>query len=180
MLSNIVHAEPFYDPFSDVIVRFFLNDRALMAEGFNFLPLNLTEDWDDDKWEGCHNHVQWAFPTNIPSQFNPNAPLVTANTIRTFKRFPTLLMMLDRLFLRFYDFLVNRANHKDTWLTPNNHNFLRITRVIQCMNMFGLRDNARTLYEWMSELYSDPMHAKIIGAITWKYWTDAYNDVGNS
>lgn len=29
-----------------------------------------------EKWEECHNHIQWAFPSSIPSEFNPGAPVI--------------------------------------------------------------------------------------------------------
>ena len=51
----------------------FLNGTAPDAIG------RTIEDYlafDMDKWEECHNHVQWAFPNNEASMFNPNAPVV--------------------------------------------------------------------------------------------------------
>ena len=32
-----------------------------------------------ERWEECHNHIQWAFPSSVPSLFNPNAPVIDFN-----------------------------------------------------------------------------------------------------
>jgi len=29
-----------------------------------------------EKWEDCHDHIQWAFPSNVPSMFNIHAPII--------------------------------------------------------------------------------------------------------
>lgn len=167
--------------YDDKILRFYMGDRKLiMEERLSFIAATVIHHWDNIMWEGCHNHVQWVFPTDQPSQFNLNAPLVTRNTIDAFENYIELSSQLDNAFRRFIRFLNETLSSNfefGSWLTPDNHNLLRITRVIRCMNLFGMRENAKELYEWMSELYADPKYASIIGPVTWKYWTDAYNNV---
>jgi hypothetical protein len=34
-------------------------------------------DWTDDDLEAIHDFIQWLFPLPEPSQFNPDAPLLT-------------------------------------------------------------------------------------------------------
>jgi hypothetical protein len=38
--------------------------------------------FDTDKWEECHDHIQWAFPSNVKSAFNPNAPVIDFNFLK--------------------------------------------------------------------------------------------------
>src|SRR3954447_9399661 len=97
--------------------------------------------FDDDQLEDVHNYIQLLFPLETPSQF-VNAPLLDAETIRAFNERQDLrdrlLTSLD-VMLRFSgfrregdrvvpapDFEKKAAN----WLTPYNHNFLRLTRIL--------------------------------------------------
>ena len=57
------------------------------------------------------------------------------------------------------------------WLTPNNHNFLRITRILISLRLLGLSEYAMAFYRILDELYS--MIPDIISEKTYKYWTNA-------
>jgi hypothetical protein len=144
----------------------------------------ITDIWayDHDRLEGVHNYIQFLFPSKEPSQFAV-APLLDAETIRTIQENADLqnrlLKSLD-LMLDFYglrreegrvvkspDFERRTAN----WLTPYNHNFLRITRVLICLKALGLAEWSRAFFACLKELYAD--HAETIGAETFGYWTSA-------
>ena len=106
--------------------------------------------FDAETWERCHNHIQWAFPSSLPSRFNPNAPVVN------------ILDMLDELSEDGRENLANLHDaflgtlgishsdeepfdwhtgvHKytfdgetDFWLKVYDHNHLRITRVLMIL-----------------------------------------------
>lgn len=130
----------------------------------------------DHKWlEGCHGYIQWIFPTDQVSKFNPDAPIIDKEFMKHWLNSDNFAnrVNLHVAFEYYYEHLASTV-HK--WLNPQDHNFLRITRIIRCMNLLELRENAKKLYEWMCELYSDPKYASIIGETTFKFWTDAYNE----
>lgn len=99
-------------------------------------------EFDRDKWEECHNHVQWAFPSHIASRFNINAPVVhdmdefaLAMTINASNNAQRLMeAYLDSL-----GFVMGSDDHyrfdptserNKIWLTPFNHNYQRISRLL--------------------------------------------------
>lgn len=109
-----------------------------------------------DKWEECHNHIQWAFPSNIPSIFNTNAPVIDW---AEFKRllgpydapvYRSVLVNLRTLFYNYFgsiglamnadDDVVVSQEHPEQlgWLNnPNDHNHRRITRVRMLWHYLG-------------------------------------------
>ena len=57
------------------------------------------------------------------------------------------------------------------WLTPGNHNFLRITRILKSLTILGHEDMARAFLECLSTIFDD--HRGIIGDRTWDFWRAA-------
>src|SRR5262249_40393962 len=41
--------------------------------------------WDDEELESVHDFIQWLFPLPEPSQFNPDAPLLTPAAVAAFR-----------------------------------------------------------------------------------------------
>jgi hypothetical protein len=58
------------------------------------------------------------------------------------------------------------------WLTPANHNFLRLTRIMKSMTLLGLRSCAQALLACLEQLYRGEA-GKTIGSRTMRYWRDA-------
>ncbi|RGO63357.1 hypothetical protein DXB08_32620 [Hungatella hathewayi] len=59
----------------------------------------------------------------------------------------------------------------ERWMTGYNHNFLRITRILKSLILFGLNEEASSLYKALSALY-----LKYPGRIndeSFMYWTEA-------
>src|ERR1019366_10448716 len=61
--------------------------------------------WPDDDLEAVHDFIQWLFPLPEPSQFNPDAPLLTHEDIAAFKSDPILQANLMKSFERILAFL---------------------------------------------------------------------------
>jgi len=120
--------------------------------------------WNDERLEAVHDFIQWVFPTRLPSRVNPFAPLVRDETVRAFDRDPALRDRLRRAFermLRFYG-LRSRdgrveidertfASRSHVWLTPGNHNHLRLTRIMDSLSTLGLRREAVALQRCLIE-----------------------------
>ena len=142
--------------------------------------------WDDERLEAVHDYIQWLFPTRQPSGVNPFAPLVTADTVRAFTADQTLRQglhhALDRM-LRFYGLrrhadrieidAARFAARARTWLTPNNHNHLRLTRIIDSLSALGLRDDALALKQSLLEDVCAGPGVGRVSARTIEFWATA-------
>jgi hypothetical protein len=108
--------------------------------------------WDDTRLEARHDFIQYLFPLREPSPVVPDAPCVTDETVAAFAADHALreglTRSLDRM-LAFYGLRhdpasgrVERAerfaDRAAVWLTPRNHNFLRLTRTLTCLRLLGL------------------------------------------
>jgi len=69
----------------------------------------------------------------------------------------------------------NFAAKATVWLSPGNHNHLRITRILRCLTVLGLEPEAKALFSCLSEIYEEeqnkPMPA--ISDETMGYWRKA-------
>jgi len=165
----------------DAIVAFYSGGRD--SEG---RTLEAILAWEDDRLEAVHDYIQWLFPSRQPSAVNPFAPLVTDDTVRAFARDPALANRLTQAFqrmLRFYglrsrDHRVEIDEHtfparSRVWLTPGNHNHLRLTRIMDSLSALGLRAEARALQRCLiQDVASGPGRGRIAPR-TIEFWSRA-------
>ncbi|MBD2451543.1 hypothetical protein H6G76_31385 [Nostoc sp. FACHB-152] len=143
--------------------------------------------WNYEKLEDVHDFIQWIFPLPELSIYNPNAPVLTVEDISYFKSSEKLkdrlLKSLD-LMLDFYGFVrledkgnvkiiknLNYDNRIQKWVTPNNHNFLRITRILRSITLLGLSVYAAKFFGALEELYLEKQNT--IGSVSFQYWKAA-------
>jgi Opioid growth factor receptor (OGFr) conserved region len=112
--------------------------------------------WDDGRLEDRHDYIQVLFPLPEESRFNTWAPLLDEATLTRFRTDEVIranLLQSLRVMLRFYGFRLdektgevvgaeNFAERAGQWLWPGNHNHLRITRILRCLTLCGLQDQA--------------------------------------
>lgn len=144
-----------------------------------------------DKWKSSyiyleynHSYIQWLFPLNERSSHNKKAPILTEKEISEIRHNEkikeNLIHSLD-IMLNFYG--LQRANDttqmirqkrfhsiKKRWLRKNNHNFMRITRIIKCLKMCGLGEYAIGFYNELFNIYQE--NKTIIGDSI-DYWHNA-------
>lgn len=133
--------------------------------------LNDIVAWPDERLEHVHDFIQWLFPLVEPSPVNPSAPVLDAATTAALRAQPEALANLRaayRRMLRFY----RGSRH---WITPGNHNHLRITRILKCLRLTGLDAEAQEFFEWLSAIYE---HERVkskpgITARSYEFWKDA-------
>jgi hypothetical protein len=138
--------------------------------------------WDDDRLEAVHDYIQWLFPLDEPSRFNPSAPLLTPGDRAAFRQ-PVLAANLRRALermLAFYGFALQptmppRVTRSDqwqdrsaVWLHPGNHNLLRLTRIIRSLALLGQPEPARALYDALRKECEGR-----VTAVTLEYWKEA-------
>ena len=140
--------------------------------------------WTDLHWEGGHDYIQWVFPTQQPSNFNPDAPLLSEDDIKIFKADPELQERLELSFARFLAFVglkyengeVKKADDFETkravWRTAN-HNWLRITRVLTSLRLLGKQKLAEAFYDYLKWLFGVGIG---ISGNTFGYWQQAMGE----
>ena len=144
--------------------------------------------WDDERLESTHDYIQWLFPLPQPSQFNRHAPLLTDLERAAFRCSDQLranvLRALGRM-LAFYALSMRKlpgheegrlrvvavAGKKPHWLSPGNHNYLRITRILTSLRLVGLAPWADAFFDALAHFYRD--QPSVIGAETFGYWQRA-------
>jgi hypothetical protein len=142
--------------------------------------------WDDGQLEAVHDYIQWLFPLDEPSRFNPDAPLLTPADRLAFRHEPlaaNLRRALDRM-LAFYGLRFDPSDRRPHivrssawndrsphWLQPGNHNLLRLSRIIRSLALLGQPDLATALYGVLKKECEGRVSAVTLGY--WKEATDA-------
>ena len=142
--------------------------------------------WNDDALEGTHDFIQWLFPTRQPSGVNPDAPLVTDATAAEFAADLVLRDRLRSALDRMLDFYGLRrrtsrieidpsrlALRARVWLRPNNHNHLRLTRIMQSLDALGPHDDAVALQRCLVEDICGGSEADNVSKRTAAFWREA-------
>jgi len=92
--------------------------------------------------EGIHNFIQWLFPLRTRSAAQPDAPTLSEEEIGAIRADPRAQATLERAaerMLRFY-------RETDGWLTWQNHNHLRISRIIHSLRLLVDERAARAFH----------------------------------
>lgn len=138
-----------------------------------------------DSWlEQRHDYIQWLFPTDQTSQYNPKAPVISQKSAdKLIQKYEDILKeRVIKSFFRmakFYGFRVfyivgnsvvvepNDILEKG-WLSKGNHNFLRLTRIMESLQLFGLNNYYKALKECLLDIAAK--YPDIIGEKTKMYW----------
>jgi len=140
--------------------------------------LNEILPWTEEKWEASHTEVQWVFPSRQRSMFNPDAPLLDDDAITLFQDDPELRENLVAAFDSFigaYGITRDGSNFewtetKRTWITYFNHNFLRLTRIMDCLYSVGMEDEAQGFCRFLIEEAGSTLSGN-----TRAFWENAAN-----
>ena len=169
---------------SDPIIRFY------SGTGTDDCGRRIEEiwQWDHVRFEGVHNYIQWLFPLEVRSQFNPSAPVLTDQTVDVFRQDATLRLRLKRSLQVMLDFYglqllepdnepiriiraLNFNTNSSKWLIQGNHNHLRLTRIISSTKILGLETYSAALFKCLTEIYND--YPGKISPNTYQYWRNA-------
>lgn len=130
--------------------------------------------------ENTHDYIQWLFPTLQASQYNPSAPVLDPETLSYF-RLPIIQSRIREslhIMLGFYgpqmgfhsvfssDGSLEKIVVEDLSQTGRrprlldrvtqdscDHNYLRITRILQCLQLVGLHQEAKLFFQALENLY---------------------------
>ena len=121
-------------------------------------------DQDDDWWEGCHSHIQFAFPLPEASKARPDSPIATEADYDAIEDDPVLKARVVMMLGRYIAFLERTT----AWHNPVDHNHLRITRVIRCLCRCGLIETAFEFNRYVQKVVGET-----VGPKTCRYWDEA-------
>ena len=135
----------------------------------------------DFKLETTHNYIQWLFPLDTPSNYADSIVLndeMIASFISEKKILDNMQLAFDRM-MRFYGFgrnehgqlmvAASRLRMRMTWLNRENHNFLRLTRILKSLRLFGLSDLEHELFAILQSLANEYTFL----SEPYEYWKDA-------
>lgn len=156
--------------------------RFLSGTGKNYEGRYLYDIWEFafSELESYHDYIQWIFPLKEESLYNRTAPVIEDETKYQTKEIKDNMLRTLDVMLHFYglrrcgneivkgDDFVKRKN---CWVTKSNHNFLRITRILKSLKMFGFEKEAQMFFDQLEKIYQDNRNE--IGNKTFQYWKDA-------
>jgi hypothetical protein len=149
--------------------------------------IGLIHQFDFRELEWTHDYIQWLFPLVTRSQFNDVAPLLTEEDRAEFNRNPVIhrnFRISLQLMWEFYGFRQNDRGdlqrierweeRRDNWLTRDNHNLLRITRILRSSMLCGFMPEAQAFFDALMKAAAD--HPGIIGRSE-QFWKSAVGTV---
>lgn len=138
-----------------------------------------------DEWlEATHDFIQWVFPLATPSSYQMLAPYLSYAQFEEIKNSNAEAKAgILRAYVRYLQFLglkeTNGAvesipENKKTvaqkrWLIREDHNDLRITRVLKCLMLIGAENEAKAFYSYLETTFK-PVECK---EESLQYWQDA-------
>jgi len=122
--------------------------------------------WSDAELEESHDTIQWLFPLNASSAYNIAAPVLTDADIVIMKTDVAVQAGILKAYDRFTKFYNNPQ-----WLTPHNHNYLRLTRILKCLGLAGLEKEKAVLKKVLNTIYQK--YGPVIGPVTKRFWEEA-------
>ena len=125
--------------------------------------------FSDSELEYTHDYIQWIFPLTEPSAFNPHAPLLDNESRKCFAtddRLQANMCEACRRLLTFYGLLCRRVDQSGRevilsesfsersrhWVSPNNHNHLRLTRILKSLRLCGRANCSAMLYQCLERI----------------------------
>jgi hypothetical protein len=166
----------------------FYQNKIVHPDGYTFEGILAADnDWLAVK----HNYIQWLFPLKKASAAVPGSPIISQKELDEFKQDPNLQKQVLRSFgrmLQFYGFTIGKGDsgkptvikaddfdeRKKDWLAEKNHNYKRISRILESLVLLGQRSTALMFYTALKELYAK--ESARIGWTTFSYWKDAVGE----
>ena len=144
-------------------------EKFLTNQGSDFKGRTLDDIWSysDNEIEGTHDFVQLVFPTNKPSQATFNKLYldneILIEKLKNSSEVTKNIMKSASWYLSFLE-------RNDAWQKGDDHNQLRITRVIESLRLLVSDETADEFFKAILRLVKDPA---ILNPTTMKFWEEA-------
>ena len=166
--TNNSQAYPKTEFWNDFLLFGFLMGAAPDIHG---RYLNDIWNFDNAKLESQHNYIQWIFPImTVGMGDGAKTPRVTDHTRILLQKHPLLLELIQqkmRLSLeRMVTFwgqelekryspnkiqpVVGQEAWQENWIVKT-HNYLRMSRILTCLNLFGLKDERDVVWKYLDD-----------------------------
>lgn len=171
-------------------IKFYTEPYNRELCGFSF---NDFLSWNNNRLEAKHDYIQWIFPIHTPSYFNSYAPVIECSRVEELRNNVISERQLKayKRMLEFYGikktwfFGLKLINREVYWVTPGlvNHNYLRLSRIITSLRLFGNTKQARELYDLLlkhNTWYTKKYKKACFDTMTLSCWKKAmYGDLTN-
>jgi hypothetical protein len=149
------------------LTNFFEDRDYVNTAGFS---INDYLSWDNPILENKHDYIQWIFPLNEPSVYNPNCPILDDELVKYFNNSNEIIETHKLCIEKIYKFLqLDGSQLLPFWWTINNHNSLRVSRIIKSSRLLGNSELSDKIYESVMNFNKIcPMRP-----ITVWYWNEA-------
>jgi len=167
----------------------------LRGDGRDARGRSIAEIWalSNEDIERRHDFIPWLFPLDTASAAVPEPPVLGAEEVAILRRDrairANLRRSLDRM-LAFYGLAWDSERRviglgRDfreqavVWLSPGNHNLLRLTRILRSLVLAGETDAAGALFACLEGLYRGP-YRRTIGPQSFAHWAAALRPPGGA
>jgi hypothetical protein len=169
------------NPNYGVIVAFLRGDRP----DWDGRWLADIRTWDHVRLEQDHHYIQWLFPLTSESEavFAPRLREFEVDELRNDAKLQGELIASLRQILGFFGFdLMERFSslrvskshdfiaRSAIWITPGNHNYLRISRILGSLTLAGLKVYSAAFLDALESLYETPEGSASIDRLALWYW----------
>ncbi|WP_097005305.1 opioid growth factor receptor-related protein [Lacrimispora amygdalina] len=153
----------------------------------------LKDYWDmsNDELEIKHDYIQYMFPLYEYSKVEPFIPILTEYEMNQIKRDSMQYSLIQenikksfKMMLRFYGLKLEKVEiekgndfekRKEIWINSGNHNYLRITRILKCLMIFEMMDEAMAFYRILLKLKEE--YQEEIDDVSVEFWTEAIGKI---
>lgn len=179
-----------------LLLDFYQNDKRCMP-GYTLEGLTQpnVKDFESKGWiEKRHDYIQWLFPSPYETELGARdtSPRLNRAFVEAFQASRTMQYNFDRalrMMMLFYGLHIDlKANTvmraggnekalapKHNWLTENNHNFPRLSRILTSMKYLNYRPELRiALYNMLCDI-AEKEGKGIISPLTLGHWDRACN-----
>lgn len=143
------------------IIEFYRDKHAVWVDANTRMTVeDMHTCMDFSMLESSHSFIQWIFPTDERSRFNPDAPLLAQDEARSIaSNLYTALRVRESfvMIIRFFGFEMNddgdvvaADTHRLLHLVENRHNWMRISRILRSLLMLGFTQYAHSFFQALS------------------------------
>jgi hypothetical protein len=142
--------------------------------------------FSNEQFESTHDIIQNLYPTFRPSTYNPNALVLDDETVSYLKGdvfFDTRYLASLEKFLTHLEIpyelkrikgvrkpIVKHIVERKTWMVPDNHLLVRITRVLESARLLGYCETSKSLFEHLLRTVKSHPEFYFITPETLFYW----------
>ena len=140
--------------------------------------------WDHLQLERDHHYIQWLFPLTRESEavFAPRLRDFEVEILRGDPLLRAELLDSFRQILNFWGFALAEgggvsvspsrdfAERRIVWMSRENHNYLRVSRVLGSLNLLGFHAHASAFLAALEDVYDTPEGRASIDSLAIWFW----------